>query len=301
MSLNEQNKHAFHRECFRNLNTNTEHLHFTYSLLDKKKNEIAKSEYVYSLIESANDQKKFAMIKREMNLPESSQSAERIVKNKYYIPNVNVFNYKKLLQSKDPQQSSENELLSSMLTKFEIKLNHHGDECKVKGLRQKPFNLSYQRKCLTETSDNSLKGFPTKSFFRDTCLQRTTNSYFTRTLNNTLYKIIEDAQRKQEECIKRKRFFIKELNNKSINNKKINVSKTNNRISKESGNKKGMYSFPIINKIIYGREDKNDFAEIKEKLYLEYLDKRKHHKNNMLIPIKNENEEEEEESEEKDD
>lgn len=300
MSLKEQNKHAFHRECFRSLNTNTDHLHFTYAQLDKKKNEIAKSEYVYSLIESANDQKKFAMIKREMNLPESSQSAERIVKNKYYIRNVNVFNYKKLLQSKDPQQSSENELLSSMLTKFEIKLNHQGEQIKVKGLKQRPFNLSYQRKCLTETSENSLRGFPTKNFFRDTCLQRTTNSYFTRTLNSTLYKIIEDAQRKQEECIKRKRFFIKEIHNKQmINRKKTELSNTSNRF-KENGNKKGMFSFPIINKIIYGREDKNDFAEIKEKLYLEYLDKRKNKKHNINIPIEKESEEEEE-SEEQDD
>ena len=300
MSLKDQNKHAFHRECFRSLNTNTDHLHFTYAQLDKKKNEIAKSEYVYSLIESANDQKKFAMIKREMNLPESSQSAERIVKNKYYIPNVNVFNYKKLLQSKDPQQSSENELLSSMLTKFEIKLNHHGEQTKVKGLRQRPFNLSYQRKCLTETSENSLRGFPTRNSFRDTCLQRTTNSYFTRTLNNTLYKIIEDAQRKQEECIQRKRIFIKEINNRQMKKQKEDISSTSNRYSKENGNKKGMFSFPIINKIIYGREDKNYFAEIKEKLYLEYLDKRKNHKNNINIPIEKESEEEEE-SEEKDD
>ena len=94
--------------------------------------------------------------------------------------------------------------------------------------------------------------------------------------------------------------FIKEINNRQMKKQKADISSASNRYSKENGNKKGMFSFPIINKIIYGREDKNDFAEIKEKLYLEYLDKRKNKKHNINIPIEKESEEEEE-SEEQDD
>lgn len=288
-NINKKEKHSFNKDCFKRINTNTEHLHLVYSLLEKKKNEISRSEYVYSLIESSNDKKKFGLIKKEMNLPESSQSAERILKHKYYVPNLNIYNYRNILNAKKSQPSTENEILGSLLSQFEKNITKklHRDK-KVKGITFKPFNLSDNKRYTTANTEGTCS---TGLYYqpRTTSHNRTpSHSYFTKTLNSTLYKIITDVQKKEDDCMKTKtdimHNIIKPYKSKQHGYKLINFCE-----NKKRNGKKGMFSFPLINKIIYGKEDRNDFRDVRQKLYSTYITKKKNN-NSEMEAITNENE-----------
>lgn len=288
-NINKKEKHSFTKDCFKQINTNTEHLHLVYSLLEKKKNEISRSEYIYSLIESSNDQKKIGLIKKEMNLPESSQSAERILKHKYYIPNLNIYNYKNILNAKKSQPSAENELLGSLLSRFEknITTKLHKDK-KTNVITFKPFNLSDNKRYTTTNTEGTYSTglyYQTKSTSNN---RNTSHSYFTKTLNPTLYKIISDVKKKEDDCMKTKTELMHNII-KPYKYKEHGYKLMKDGESKKRNGGKGMFSFPLINKIIYGREDRNDFRDVERKLYSTYISKKKN-KISEMETIENENE-----------
>ena len=270
-------------DWFKTLDKNYENVHFKYKNLDKKKIGIAKETYVLSLIEYSNDKKKFNIIKEQMNKQESIE--EYKLKNKktekqkdFIFPNLNILNYKTYKPQTSYISNVENEAITVLLGKLDKKN------------KRKIRNQFIHRKVIPQDFYLSKSNFANYTNYNNTISTDVENHknkssrqyhrpniYYKYSLNNNLYKVLQDISKEENLLLKTSNNLINDLNKKNLKSKpqNIQVNKFNKRIY-------GNYqSVPFIDKM-YFKGKKNFFDSAKEKMYNFYVKKMNNPKNKEM-------------------
>lgn len=269
----------------RTFNLKKEHLDIQYRNLQKRRHEINQSEYFFSLIEHAEDNKRIQMIKAEMAMPVDS-TKRVLIKSKFNKPKINLANYKIVLKEADDYILGENDVIRGILRKIDLKFQKKMGNQIHKDNLAKPFKLSEPQTHFYCDTDTSIK--PIKAPLNILTKSNQHKSYFTKALNKELFEVLQKATTEEASFLKTQQG----LNKTRRENKLLNANQTqtitdiNTNTNAFSNNATGSFkrkyfhdkheifytrkllnSFPIISKM---KEEDDLFNNTKAKLFMNY-------------------------------
>ena len=271
-------------DWFKALDKNYTTLHYKYKNLDKDKIAISKETYVLSLIEYSNDQKKFNMIKEQMEQHEqierdklenenNNKTRNKKKRKDFIFPNLNIKNYKYTKPQTSIITNPENEAIQSLLGKFDKQYHKRlRDKFIHKKVYPKGFNLS-KSNFLALTNYNTLHTENNENNISNRSMNKYhhPNIYFKYSLNDGLLKVYQDISKEENLLLKTSNDLINDLKNSNIQKKdKEKQLNIHNFRKKIYGNYR---SDPFIDKM-YFKGKKNFFNETKEKMFNVYLMKK---------------------------
>ena len=281
---NNTNLKKAENDWFKILDKNNTNIHYKYKNLDKDKIAISKETYVLSLIEYSNDQKKFNMIKEQMEQNEqierdklenenNNKTRNKKKRKDFIFPNLNIKNYKYTKPQTSIITNPENEAIQSLLGKFDKQYHKRlRDKFIHKKVYPKGFNLSKSnflgltnyKTIYTENNDNNISNRSLNKYQHP-------NIYFKYSLNDGLLKVYQDISKEENILLKTSNDLMKDVKNSKIEkknkDKQLNIHNFRKKIY---GNYR---SDPFIDKM-YFKGKKNFFNETKEKMFNVYLKKK---------------------------
>lgn len=286
-NMSKKIKRNENKKTFKNFSIEEMNMEKTYIDLQKKQQEIMNYENVFNLIDKMSDNKTLITLKRELNRGNKGHN-----KNNYDDPfkkqYMNLDNYKYLIPHPDDKNNSDNQLLFAFFThmsnKDRKKVNRRSSVFSYMSSTKSP----KRQKCTTQTSNM----FTTKNFFGSTSetyfdTEENNNnntstslgrrkSFYKYKLNKKQLEILNKAQKEKEELDKINYRMCRTMRNfkteikRNSNNNSIEKKNRNIRVKKKFEDK-SKYFFPLINKVIYGQNKKEDFFEkAKENFVLKY-------------------------------